>query len=70
MAGNKSTSDHLKAAFKLEDMAGHCVIGVKKKDKEKKTAVESTLLVCPGTVLIPGILRERDISSNYAAMQN
>eukprot|EP00957_Ditylum_brightwellii_P185992 14160273-Ditylum_brightwellii.AAC.1 len=58
--------DYLKAAFKWADIAGYPFGGVQKK---KKTAVESAPPVHPDTVLIPGIMHEKKISGNAAAIQ-
>eukprot|EP00957_Ditylum_brightwellii_P043402 3290958-Ditylum_brightwellii.AAC.1 len=61
--------NHFKAAFEWADIAGYCFSGAKKKKRKEKTAAESTPLVCPGTVLIPGIMPEENIIDNAADMQ-
>eukprot|EP00957_Ditylum_brightwellii_P207048 15351235-Ditylum_brightwellii.AAC.2 len=69
--GSKAVKDHLKEAFGLTDREGYHFGGANKgKEKEHKTAVESTPIAHPRIILIPGIMHKRNISSHAASMQS
>ena len=71
VTATKAIKEHLKEAFGRADRECYRFGGVQKarQRKKPKTAAEATPVVRPGTILIPGIMHERNLSSHASQVQ-
>eukprot|EP00957_Ditylum_brightwellii_P058446 4431770-Ditylum_brightwellii.AAC.1 len=68
--GSNAVKEQLKRAFGLAYREGYCFGGIKRRKKKKMTATEATPLAHPETILTPGIMHKRSISSHTSSMQS
>eukprot|EP00957_Ditylum_brightwellii_P025860 1956654-Ditylum_brightwellii.AAC.1 len=66
--GSKAVMEQLKRAFGHTDREGYCFGGIKERKEKKMMATEVIPHACPGTIVIPGIMHKRNISSHAASM--